>query len=140
MLAGEDFADVASEVSEVARRDGGDIGWLETDQLASWMSESLAPLSEGEVSEPILLPFGCSVLKLEETRNVKRLSFEEAKPKLQEELWAREMDKAYRVWMEELRGRTYIDRRGYFAEAAQLGDQTFPVAEPSDGPELPPVP
>jgi peptidyl-prolyl cis-trans isomerase SurA len=136
VLAGEDFAEVAKEVSEVARRDGGDIGWLEVDQLASWMSESIAPLSDGEMSEAILLPFGCSVLKLEETRDVKRLSFEEAKPKLQEELWAREMEKAYRVWMEELRGRTYIDRRGYFADAAQLGDTTFPLAAP-DAPEAP---
>jgi peptidyl-prolyl cis-trans isomerase SurA len=138
--AGEDFAEVAKEVSEVARRDGGDIGWLEVDQLAAWMSETLAPLSDGDVSEPILLPFGCSVLKLEETRDVTRVSFEEAKPRLQEEVWSREMDKAYRVWMEELRGRTYIDRRGYFADAANLGDTTFPIAAPPTEPEAPAAP
>ncbi len=131
VMAGEDFAEVAKEVSEVARRDGGDIGWLEVDQLAPWMSESLEPLSDGEVSEPILLPFGCSVLKLEETRDVKRISFEEAKPKLMEEVWGRKMEAAYRVWMEDLRAKTYIDRRGYFADAAQLGDVTFPSANPA---------
>ena len=46
-----------------------------------------------------------------------------------QEVWAKEMDKAYRVWMEDLRAKTYIDRRGYFADAAKLGDVTFPGAE-----------
>jgi hypothetical protein len=33
--------------------------------------------------------------------------------------------------MEELRERTYIDRRGYFADAAQFSQPSFPGAQPA---------
>jgi peptidyl-prolyl cis-trans isomerase SurA len=131
--AGEDFAEVAGEMSEVAPAAGGDIGWLPTADLAAWMSQSLEGLEAGGMSEPVLLPFGCSVLQLVERRQVERLSFEQAKPQLQQELWNRGVEVKYREWIEELRERTYIDRRGHFAEAARFGEPTFgagPAPEP----------
>jgi peptidyl-prolyl cis-trans isomerase SurA len=135
-LAGEPFEDLAREVSEVAPNQGGDIGWLPTAELASWMSESLDGLEPGDASEPILLPFGCSVLQLVERRQLERLTLEQAEPALHQELWSREMERGYREWMEELRAKTYIDRRGYFAEATRFGQSTFPV-EASESPPQP---
>jgi peptidyl-prolyl cis-trans isomerase SurA len=135
VLAGEDFAAVAGEVSEVAPAQGGDIGWLPTADLAPWMSESLAGLSPPGVSEPVLLPFGCSVLQLVERRQVERLTFEQAKPALQQELWNRSLESEYREWIDELRERTYIDRRGHFADAARFGEPVFGAA-----PDAPPEP
>jgi peptidyl-prolyl cis-trans isomerase SurA len=134
VLAGEDFAAVAGEVSEVAPAQGGDIGWLPTADLASWMSDSLDGLEPGGVSEPVLLPFGCSVLELVERRQVERLTFEQARPALEQELWSRGAESKYREWIEELRERTYIDRRGHFADAARFGEPTFGVA-PIPAPE-----
>ena len=132
--AGTSFEDLAKQVSEVAPSEGGDIGWLPTNQLADWMSQSLAGLQPGDVSDPILLPFGCSLLQLVERKQVERQTLEQARPALTQELWGKEMDKAYRKWMEGLREKTYIDRRGYFAEAAQFGEPTFPVAPPDEPP------
>jgi len=130
-LAGEDFEVLAREFSEAAPNEGGDIGWLERDQLADWMNDALAPLEPGGISELTILPFGCSVLRLEDARQLERLSYEQAKPRLHEELWSRKMEDAYRDWMEELRERTYIDRRGYFADAAQFSQPSFPGAQPA---------
>jgi peptidyl-prolyl cis-trans isomerase SurA len=115
----------------VAPNEGGDIGWLERDQLADWMNDALAPLEPGGISELVVLPFGCSVLRLEDARELERLTYERAKPRLHEELWSRQMEEAYREWVEELRERTFIDRRGYFADAAQFGQPTFPGAQPA---------
>jgi peptidyl-prolyl cis-trans isomerase SurA len=134
VLAGEDFALVAGEVSEVAPAQGGDIGWLPTADLAAWMSESLDGLEPAGMSEPVLLPFGCSVLQLVERRKIERLTFEQAKPMLQQELWNRNAESKYREWIDELRERTYIDRRGHFAEAARFGEPTF-GPEPDAAPE-----
>lgn len=131
---GDDFEAVAREISEVAPADGGDIGWLERDQLAGWMHDALVPLEQGGVSETLVLPFGCSILRLEEEREVQRLSFEQVRTRLHEELWSRKMEDAYRKWMEELREQTYIERRGYFAEASQLGQATFPVEPDASSP------
>lgn len=130
VLDGEPFEQVAREVSEVAPAEGGEIGWLPTKELADWMSESLEGLEDGDVGEPILLPFGCSLLQVVERRAIERLTFEQARERLYQELWNRKLDVEYREWMEELRQKTYIDRRGYFAEAARFGESTFPVAQP----------
>lgn len=131
VVAGEDFEVVARQISEVAPNDGGDIGWLERDHLAAWMTDALAPLEPGDVSELIILPFGCSVLRLEEARVLERISYEQAKARLHEELWSMKMEGTYREWMDKLRDRTYINRYGYFADAAQFGKPTFPVSQPN---------
>jgi peptidyl-prolyl cis-trans isomerase SurA len=131
VLAGEDFELVARAISEVAPNEGGDIGWLERDQLAGWMTDALAPLEPGGISEVAMLPFGCSVLRLEDARVLERLSYEQAKPRLHEELWSRKMEEKYREWVENLRERTFIARRGYFADAARFGQPTFPGAQPA---------
>lgn len=128
----EDFEVLARALSEVAPNEGGDIGWLERDQLAAWMTKALEPLEPGGISELVLLPFGCSVLRLEDVRDLERLSYEQAKPRLHEEIWGMKMEEKYREWMEGLRERTFIDRRGYFAEAGQFGpNTTMPGAQPA---------
>jgi peptidyl-prolyl cis-trans isomerase SurA len=127
--AGEDFAQVAREMSEVAPKDGGDIGWLHLDSVASWMSAALAPLEPGGTSDVLLLPFGCTLLNLVERREIAPVTYEQAQDALAQELWEQALAEGYREWIEELREKTYIDRRGYFADAGRLGEPAFP-AEP----------
>ncbi len=123
VLAGEAFEEVAAQVSEVAPRDGGDIGWLPVASVAPWMRDALAPLEPGGVSEVVALPFGCAVLQLVDRRELEPVSLEQASPRLYREIWERKLEREYREWMEELRAKSYIDRRGYFAEAARLGSR-----------------
>ncbi|MEM7409605.1 MAG: SurA N-terminal domain-containing protein [Myxococcota bacterium] len=129
---GEAFETVAAEVSEVAPRDGGDIGWLPLDAVASWMREALAPLETGEVSGVIVLPFGCAVLQLVEQRELEPVTFAQAEPALTRELYESKLETEYRSWLEELRELSYIERRGYFADAARFGERTFPIGPDED--------
>ncbi len=129
--AGEAFENVAAEVSGVEPRRGGDIGWLHEDQIASWMSDVLATLQDGQVSGVIELPFGCSLLKLVERRAFEPMTLEQATPMLQQRVFERTLNEELTAWMEKLRESTYIQRHGYFAEAAQLGSQS-PYAEKPD--------
>ena len=128
--AGEPFVEVAADVSEVAPRDGGDIGIFHLDDLADWMRNALIPLAPGQISDVLELPFGCSLLQLVERRAFEPVTFEQARDRLSQELWQRQMDEAYRSWIEELRAETYIDRRGYFADAAVLGAPAPAPPEP----------
>ena len=114
--AGEDFAQVASQVSEVAPRDGGDIGWLPVDSVAPWMSEALDGLEPGDMSQVLELPFGCSVLQLVERRAYEAVSFEQVEAALRTELFEAQMQGAYRKWVEGLREDSFIERRGYFSD------------------------
>jgi len=132
VLAGEKFEDVAKQVSEVAPKDGGDLGWLPVDQLASWMREALDPLKPGGVSELLVQPFGCSVLELVEQREMSKPPYEKVHDALREEAFNRKLEVKFREWLEELRKKTYIDRRGYFADAARF-DLKAPEEPTLDG-------
>ena len=117
---GASFEEMASKYSAAAPQQGGDIGWLHQDSLASWMVAAVGPLEADDISSVIELPFGCTIIKLVERKEFKPVSYEEAKPALQAELYETKVAEEYRVWMEEMRSNTYIERRGYFAEAASL--------------------
>ena len=47
---GEAFEKIASEISQVAPAQGGDIGWLHTENLANWMIEVVGGLQDGDIS------------------------------------------------------------------------------------------
>jgi peptidyl-prolyl cis-trans isomerase SurA len=120
VVGGEPFEKVAAQVSEAAPRDGGDIGWLPLASVAPWMSHALDGLPQGGVSEVLVLPFGCAVLQLVERRVLEPVSFDQAKEALTREIWEHKLEQEYHTWIEELRGRSYIERHGYFADAAKL--------------------
>lgn len=120
IAAGEAFEVVASEISVAAPEQGGDIGWLHVSSLAPWMAEPVAKLEPGQVSPINRQPFGCNLLKLVERRAFERVSFETAEPQLRSEIQQMMMEAEFVVWMEELREHTFIQRYGYFADAAQL--------------------
>ena len=121
VAGGEPFEKVAAQISEAAPRDGGDIGWLPLASVAPWMSQALTGLPDGGISDVLVLPFGCSLLQLVERRVLEPVSFEQAKDALSRELWERKLEYEYHTWIEELRGHSYIERHGYFADAAKLG-------------------
>jgi peptidyl-prolyl cis-trans isomerase SurA len=121
---GESFEKVAAEISEVAPAQGGDIGWLHVDSLASWMSEVVGRLQDGETSGVIELPFGCSLLKLVERREYQPVSYDDAKERLRMEIYEQHVDREFRKWLEEMREQTFIERKGHFADAAMLGSQS----------------
>ena len=48
---------------------------------------------------------------------VEPVTYEHARDALSQELWEARLAEAYHEWIEDLRAKTYIDRRGYFADA-----------------------
>jgi peptidyl-prolyl cis-trans isomerase SurA len=129
--AGESFEKVASEISEVSPATGGDIGWLHTDSVASWMTTLIGPLKAGETSDVVELPFGCSLLKLVQRRVYEPVTYEQVHNELSMEIYQQHLEKEFRAWMEKLREQTYIERKGHFADAAMLGSQS-PYANESE--------
>jgi len=121
---GEVFEKVAAEISEVAPAQGGDIGWLHIESLASWMADVVGSLRDGEMSDVIELPFGCSLLKIVERREFELVTYEESKEFLQMEIYEQHIDEAFRDWIEDLRAQTFIERKGHFADAAMLGSKS----------------
>ena len=57
------------------------------------------------------------LIELVERHDFEPISYEQARERLSQEVWQREMEKGYREWLEELRADTYLDRRGFFADS-----------------------
>jgi peptidyl-prolyl cis-trans isomerase SurA len=125
IVRGESFEELAQEYSAAAPEHGGDIGWLHEQSLANWMVVSISEVEDGGVSNVVELPFGCNLIKVVERRQFEPLSYDDAKPALHAQLFEESLAEEYRSWMEEMRKSTFIERRGYFAEAARLREQTM---------------
>lgn len=65
--ADADFAAIARRSSDdpVSSANGGDIGWLRPAALDTAIQSAVSGLSEGQVSDPVLTPFGWHVVKLQ---------------------------------------------------------------------------
>ena len=118
--SGRDFAEFATRYSAVSPETGGDLGWMHSDELSAYMRELIEPLQPGQLSEVKELPIGCTVVQLVERKEFHPVTFEEAEQALRSELYEEKLMAEYRDWMEELRSHTFIERRGYFADAAQF--------------------
>ncbi|HEY7472842.1 MAG TPA: peptidyl-prolyl cis-trans isomerase [Gemmatimonadota bacterium] len=62
-----DFAALARRHSDdpVSSANGGDIGWIRPGALDPAIQAAVAPLAPGQVSDPVLTPFGWHILRLE---------------------------------------------------------------------------
>ena len=80
LLGGEPFPRLAGEFSVAASKaNGGLIGPLKSDELAPALSDLLAKMQVGDITEPIRTQRGYQILKLESRTEAKLRSFEEAR-------------------------------------------------------------
>jgi peptidyl-prolyl cis-trans isomerase C len=89
---GEDFADLAKEVSTgPSGAQGGDLGYFTADQMVPEFSNAVSGLQIGEyTAAPTQTQFGWHVIKLEDRRDAAQPTFEEMAPQLRQVL-AREV-------------------------------------------------
>lgn len=68
---GASFAGYARQFSEASTAAvGGDLGWVRPEQLPEQLSGTLRAMGPGQLSEPIALPGGFSILAVQDTRKV----------------------------------------------------------------------
>jgi len=67
--AGEDFAKLAVAYSNSQTAlDGGALGWRKGSELPTFLTDTIAKLKPGEVSEPLRTPTGYHIIRLNEVR------------------------------------------------------------------------
>lgn len=108
-VAGEDFAALARSESEGPKAaDGGDMGWLEPEALAPELAQAVKTLESGQISPVIEGESMFFIIKLEGRRHASVTPFEEVRSRIEEELRKQEEERLYRTWMEQLRGKHYV--------------------------------
>ena len=109
---GMDFYDLARGFSDDANTalKGGDMGWLNANQLPAFMQQQLDALDAGQYSKPFQGPNGWHILKANErqTKNVgQAILRNKARTALHNSKFADELDN----WLTELRNQAYIEIR-----------------------------
>jgi peptidyl-prolyl cis-trans isomerase SurA len=106
-----DFAELArahSEDASAAR--GGDLGWLSPGDTVPEFERAMAALAPGQVSDPVLTPFGWHLIQVLERRN-EDMSKERQRLLARQALRARKSDENYQEWVRQLRDRAYVELR-----------------------------
>lgn len=109
---GADFTALARKYSkDPSAPEGGDLGFLKKGELIPEFEETLATLKPGETSGLIRTPAGIHILKLEELRPGKSVSFETAKPEVEDLLYKKKSEERFAQWIEDLRKSASIEIR-----------------------------
>lgn len=113
VVAGEDFAAVAKELSqdEGTSEDGGSFGTLNPGELPSAIDRAFLDLEPGEIAGPVRTSEGFHVLRLNGREDLGVKPFSEVKTRIITQLMQQEMERQQEIWLKELRLQTFIDTR-----------------------------
>jgi peptidyl-prolyl cis-trans isomerase SurA len=109
--AGTDFAELAQQFSQDgSAATGGDLGWAAPGQFVPEFEEVMAQLRPGQVSEPLVSRFGVHLIQVIERRDAP-VTLREQREIVRNQLREKKIEDLYTTWLEELRGRAYIELR-----------------------------
>ncbi|MEG2630260.1 MAG: peptidylprolyl isomerase [Comamonas sp.] len=89
---------------------GGDLGWAGPGRYVPEFEQVLDRLQPGEISPPVVSRFGVHLIQLVERRQA-ALNPREQREQLRDVVKAQKTEKDYDTWLQELRGRTYVEYR-----------------------------
>jgi peptidyl-prolyl cis-trans isomerase SurA len=112
VLTGQaDFAALARDNSQDgSAAQGGDLGWASPGMFVPEFEDAMNRLAPGDVSDPLVSRFGVHLIQLLERRKAS-LSQAEQRESTRAMLREKKFEEAYKTWLQDLRGRAYIEMR-----------------------------
>jgi peptidyl-prolyl cis-trans isomerase SurA len=108
---GGKFEELARQFSEDgSANNGGDLGWVNPGDTVPPFEKVMNALGLGEISEPVLSPFGWHVIQVTERRQ-QDMTKEASRLKARQEIRARKSEEAYQDWIREMRDRAFVELR-----------------------------
>lgn len=108
--AGEDFAALARQYSQDpgSARAGGDLGWIEPDDMVPEFRQAMARHEVGQLSAPFASPFGWHILQILDRRVADRS--QQAREQLTLQLLhSRKYEEELQIWLREIREEAYVE-------------------------------
>ena len=125
--AGEDFADLANELSDDpgTRAEGGELGWMSQGEGA--FQDAVFSMETGEVRGPVRTEFGYHIIRLDEIRAGEVRSFDSVKEELADDYRNRRAEELFFDAAEELDARAFdaFDELANVAADMNLPLKTF---------------
>jgi len=116
LKSGEDFAKVARQYSKgPAADEGGDIGFMESDELSPAIATAVTSLKTSEISDPVRASSGIYILKVLDVKREKAVASAasaggdpQAREKVRRQLFQAEVSRKFEEWIKDLESRSYI--------------------------------
>jgi peptidyl-prolyl cis-trans isomerase C len=107
---GADFAELATKHSEgPSKANGGDLGFFGTGQMVKPFEEAAFALEPGKISDIVETRFGYHLIKVEEKKEERSLSFDEVKDDLMEKLKRGKIEEQMTAYLDALRKKAEIE-------------------------------
>lgn len=106
---GDDFAKLAQEFSEGPTKEkGGDLGYFGRGKMVKPFDDAVFELKVGQISDPVRTRFGYHIIKVEDRKEAKRLSYEEAKDQVRRKVFEEKAIARYREYVTTLRNQATV--------------------------------
>jgi peptidyl-prolyl cis-trans isomerase SurA len=106
-----DFAAIARQISQDgSAAQGGDLGWANPGMFVPEFEQVMNRLRPGQVAEPLVSRFGVHLIEVTDRRNAP-LSDQDQRAMARNALREKKLDEAYAAWVEDVRGRAYVEMR-----------------------------
>jgi peptidyl-prolyl cis-trans isomerase SurA len=111
-LKGENFQTLAKQYSEdpQAKETDGELGEFLLKGLTAPFDQVVAELDSGEISEPVLSPFGYHIVKILDTKPERHLSYEEMVPQIRDYLYQAKLKERLDDLVAEIAKTTYVEK------------------------------
>ena len=110
VLAGEEFAKVAGEVSDAgSKANGGLVGTVVIDEMVPSLRETLSKLKQGDVSEPLRFPVGYRIYMVESRTVAQVQPFDEVRDAIAQKIYQGRAAGETRKYLERLRAQALIE-------------------------------
>lgn len=112
ILSGKaDFAEAAKRLSQDgSAAQGGDLGWASPGMFVPEFEQTMNLLSPGQLAEPLVSRFGVHLIEVTGRRSAP-MSEEAQRSLARNVLRENKIDEAYLSWVQDVRGRAYIELR-----------------------------
>ena len=107
---GEDFAKVAKEVSDCPSKDnGGDLNFFQKGQMVPQFENAAFSMKPGQTSDIVETEFGYHIIRLTDKKEAGTMSFDEVKPRIEQQVRAEKMSQEYHKYVEALKSKAKIE-------------------------------
>ncbi|MBI3397739.1 MAG: peptidylprolyl isomerase [Deltaproteobacteria bacterium] len=109
---GEDFAKLALEYSQGPNaKDGGDLGYVKQGELDKTIEDAVTKLNIGEISDIIKTSTGLHIIRVIDKRKGEPKPIAEVEGEIRNIIFQRITDERYKLWLEEMMKKAYIEVR-----------------------------
>jgi peptidyl-prolyl cis-trans isomerase SurA len=112
LSSGEDFRQLASHYSDGPSPSlGGDLGYMKTGEMESWIEEAVKSLQPGQATPAITRPEGVYFIQLTEFKAAETRPLAEVRGLIQDRLFKKIMDERFSFWLSEIKRYAHLEIR-----------------------------